>query len=92
MATLASVAYLRFAQHGSDAYVFMHTDGYLACWNCRLLYESRRAGHPAPDHFRADSTQAMIDHLEQHRAAGHSVPCFDEVAAELRADDAENFG
>lgn len=78
------MAYLRMGDllgHPSGVYVYMDVDGFLTCNNCALT----------PPRFDTTSTEAMISHLEAHRAAGHAVPFWDEVVAELRADDAENF-
>jgi hypothetical protein len=81
------MSYLRLGENSSQVYVYMDTDGYLACHWCRLLYE--RSG--SDGQFRAYSTQEMIGHLEEHRAAGHCVPGFDEIVRELWRDDGENF-
>lgn len=70
------MAYSRFSY--ADVYVFMSTSGYLDCCGCIL---------GGPSAF--DSTQAMVDHLAEHRAAGHDVP--DGIEAELWEDDRDNW-
>lgn len=70
------MAYTRFSF--ADVYVYMDVTGVLRCCGCSLS-----------DEWDYDSTEAMITHLEEHRAAGHGFP--EETIAELRADDAENF-
>lgn len=70
------MAYARFSY--ADVYVFMSTSGYLECCGCRL-----------GDQWVFDSTQAMVDHLAEHRDAGHDVPA--DIEADLWADDHENW-
>lgn len=70
------MAYTRFSY--SDLYVFMHYNGHLECCGCWLGEE-----------WDFDSTEAMIEHIGKHRAAGHSVP--DGLENMLRRDDEENF-
>jgi len=70
------MAYARFSH--ADVYVFMSTSGHLECCACRL-----------GDEWAFDSTQAMVDHLAAHRAAGHNVPEFIEDS--LWDDDRENW-
>lgn len=83
----APMSYLRMGQNGSGVYVFMHSDGYLACWRCSFLGELP-AGHYG---FEAHGTQEMISHLREHAEAGDCVPGFEDVTALLLAHDAENF-
>lgn len=70
------MAYARFSY--ADVYVFMNVGGYLDCCGCIL-------GGPS----RHDTTAGMVEHLANHRAAGHDVP--DGIEDELRADDSDNF-
>lgn len=70
------MAYSRFSY--ADVYVYMDVNGTLACCGCRLGNE-----------WDFNSTQAMIDHITEHRLAGHNVPV--DLEERLRADDAENF-
>lgn len=70
------MSYARFGY--ADVYVYMDFTGRLACCGCSLT-----------DAWYFDSTDAMIAHLAEHRAAGHDMPS--EIEAELRADDGENF-
>jgi hypothetical protein len=74
------VSYCRFVE--ADVYVFMHVGGHLECCACILHKEDWGS-------FQADSTQKMIDHLIEHKNAGHHIP--EHVYANLWADDAENF-
>lgn len=75
------MSYLRFLE--GDAYVFMNVGGWLECCACFLEKEDWGS-------FEADSTQKMIDHLTEHKKAGHRIP--DHVFEELWRDDGENFG
>lgn len=94
------MSYARFSE--GDVYVIYSIDGTLDCVGCSL---QERVWVDDPDmpifkgyerptepiiqtHF--DSTQGMVDHLAQHRAAGHSVPEY--LEEELWADEVENFG
>lgn len=70
------MAYSRFT--GADVYVFMSSAGHLECCGCRL-----------GNQWEFGSTQAMVDHLAEHRAAGHDVPVG--LEAELWEDDQENW-
>jgi hypothetical protein len=70
------MSYARFSY--SDVYVFMSTSGHLECCGCRL-----------GDEWAFDSTQAMVDHLAEHRAAGHDVPAGIEDS--LWEDDRDNW-
>ena len=70
------MAYARFGY--SDVYVFMNTGGYLDCCGCILGSEGQFF-----------STQAMVDHLADHRAAGHDVP--PGIEEELWEDDRDNW-
>lgn len=70
------MSYSRFGDR-SDVYVFLDVSGTLTCCGCQL--EGRRS---------FDSTVQMVDHLAEHRAAGHRVP---DIEDELWTDDAENF-
>ena len=70
------MAYTRFSN--ADVYVFMSTSGHLECCRCRL-----------GDQWGFDSTQAMVDHLAEHRAVGHHVP--DGVEQDLWNDDEHNW-
>lgn len=75
------MSYARFGWDGSDVYIFMSDLG-LECCGCSL--------HRDGDSFPVfNSTQAMVDHLAEHRAAGDFVPEY--VEDELWADDEENW-
>ena len=69
------VAYSRFVE--SDVYVFVSVAG-LTCCGCFL-----------GDRWDFYSTQQMVDHLEEHIAAGHNVP--PTLIPELWLDDRANF-
>lgn len=71
------MSYARFSY--ADVYVFMSSSGHLECCGCILGDYS----------VTCDSTQEMVDHLAEHRAAGHDVP--DGIEAALWADDRENW-
>lgn len=70
------MSYARFG-YDSDVYVFLSSDA-LECCACLL-----RSGR-----FAARSTAEMTEHLDAHRARGHSVPA--STYAALEADRAEN--
>lgn len=71
------MAYARWGKD-SDVYVYMSVLGHLECCGC--WFGGVR---------RFMSTQAMVDHLATHRAAGHTVP--DDLEADLWEDDTENW-
>ncbi len=65
------MSYARFGC--GDVYVFMSTSGHLECCGCIL-----------GDQWSFASTQEMVDHLAEHRAAGHDVPDgIDPVTGEV---------
>lgn len=70
------MSYARFSN--ADVYVFMSTAGHLECCGCLL-----------GDKWAFDSTQAMVDHLAEHRAVGHDVP--HGIEADLWEDDRINW-
>jgi hypothetical protein len=72
------MSYTRFGWDDSDVHVFMSTRGWLECCGCIL-----KKG------WQYRSTDAMVAHLQEHIAAGHSVPA--DVIPALRRDDTENF-
>ena len=77
------MSYARFGPD-SDVYVYSSECGYVCSW-CTLQTE------PDPeydDHFVTKSASEMIQHLEQHRAAGHKVP--DYTIKELQEEPAED--
>lgn len=57
------MSWTRFASD-SDVYVFENNGGYIECCGCRLV-------RPDP---MVNTVEEMLQHLEQHRAAGHKVP------------------
>jgi len=75
------MAYARFFD--SDVYIYLSARG-LMCQECRLIEDDF-----AESMFTADSTQAMIDHIEKHSAAGHEVP--KNLIRDLWDDDEGNF-
>lgn len=72
------MSYARFGLGGSDVYVFLHVQGFLECCWCPLAGTNREF----------ITTDAMVAHLNDHRAAGHHV-CEDTIE-DLLADKAEN--
>lgn len=62
-----------------DVYVFLSVGAQLECCMCDL---------PGPSTFVATSTDAMLAHLDAHRAVGHDVP--DETYGRLREDQRVN--
>lgn len=52
-----------------DQYVISQVDDGLVCIDCTLIGD----GHIGSKWFHADSPEAMIDHLERHRAKGEIV-------------------
>jgi len=81
------MSYARFTKD-SDVYVFLNMSGRLECWGCGIAVAAPRCW--ARGYVTFDSTQAMVDHLARHAAAGDRVP--EHVVPELWVDDAENFG
>ncbi len=77
------MSYARFGWGGSDVYVFMHVGGFLECCMCFL------DDHQDEGSFQANSTQTMIDHLNKHELAGHTIPL--DIYDNLWADNKENF-
>lgn len=93
------MSYARFGWDSSDVYIF-RSDSFLECCGCVLqdrewidVPDSPLGGYlrPAGKEIRTkfDSTKGMVEHLDEHRRAGHTVP--DDVVPALWADDAENF-
>lgn len=70
------MAYARFSY--ADVYIYMSVYGYLECAGCVLRGE-----------WSFGSTQEMVDHIAEHREAGHDVPA--DLEEMLWADDKENF-
>jgi len=70
------VSYARFSH--ADVYVYMDVNGALCCCGCSL-----------GDEWYFDTTEAMVAHLDRHRALGHNVP--PGIDEDLWEDDAENF-
>jgi hypothetical protein len=80
------MSYARFGQDGSDVYVFLtsrNSSEALECCACNLI-EPEKLEHPFTDMFGftheyegtfffANTAREMIDHLIEHRAAGHTV-------------------
>lgn len=70
------MSYARFSY--ADVYIYMDVGGHLSCCGCWL-----------GDEWEFHSTSAMIEHIQEHRKAGHDVP--DGLEDALRRDDQENF-
>lgn len=97
------MAYRRVGEQGSRVYLY-NTDKPLAlvCHDCELVHlghvegtdsgEFYGSGHGTPStHFAASSTAEMVHHLQRHIGEWSWVPDFDDLVAELTADDAENY-
>lgn len=93
------MSYARFGWDGSDVYVFLHYQGFFTCCACSLQEREwieepsailggylKPVGEIIETDFR--TTAEMINHLDQHRAAGHCVP--DSTYEDLIADTEEN--
>jgi hypothetical protein len=76
------MSYARFAEEGSDVYVFASTDAFkntvLECCGCRISKD-----------WTYYSTQTMVDHLEEHIKQGDTIPAT--LIPELWFDDKQNF-
>ena len=72
------MSYSRFGWDGSDVYVFLSVGGHLECCGCLLS-----------DEWSYATTDEMIAHLEEHRAAGHHVPedCIEDLLADKEEND-----
>ncbi|HET7128960.1 MAG TPA: hypothetical protein VFJ93_07790 [Gaiellaceae bacterium] len=81
--------------------MFAHADGYYDCCLCGLQTRewTEDPTHPLGGYLKAvgekvetefRTATGMIEHLEKHRAAGHTVPqdCIDELSDPK--DEAEN--
>lgn len=79
------MSYARFGWDNSDVYIILNCNGYLDCCGCRFVPWGADHDIP-PSHFK--TTEAMLSHLDAHRAAGDCVP--DETYDDLRADAAKN--
>lgn len=73
------MSYARFAED-SDVYVFLAIGGHLECCGCSLR----------PRIWEYDSTDALLVHLDEHKAAGHDVPdsCIARLIEEREENDA----
>ena len=93
------MAYSRFSH--CDVYVYMDVGGYLNCCGC-ILQASRwveDASRPFTGGYlepiepivqsKFHDTQGMVDHLAEHRTAGHDVP--GGIEADLWEDDEDNW-
>lgn len=56
------MSFARFSET-SDVYIYSHYLGYIECCGC-VLFGS----------FEADSLQEILDHISEHRVAGHKIP------------------
>ncbi|MGL4999441.1 MAG: hypothetical protein ACRC5T_10775 [Cetobacterium sp.] len=78
------MSYARFGANNSDVYIF-GTHTHLECCGCLLMVEEL----PAPrlgffdievTHeyypFLANTAREMLDHIIEHRKAGHHVPAY----------------
>lgn len=67
------MSYARLGWDGSDVYVYLDIYGFVSCCGCAF---------GGSKHF--DSTDAILAHLAEHKAAGHHVT--DETVAEIEDD------
>lgn len=66
------MSYCRFSD--ADAYIFDHVGLGLVCMACWLMPVTGE-NNPFPDTFVAgENIQKMLDHIEEHRDAGHNIP------------------
>lgn len=97
------MSYARFGWDGSDVYVFLNVAGYFSCCGCQLIereyVESKdyilgfylkpinEEEASKPESFY--STKEIIDHLEEHKKAGHYVPdsCIERILEEEEEND-----
>jgi hypothetical protein len=72
------MSYARFGWEGSDVYVYLGRGGYECC-GCHLDSQGWWYGK---------STDAIVGHLKDHQAAGHTVPpsAFEEIEASREED------
>lgn len=74
------MSYARFGWNGSSVYVFLCVSGHLECCACSL-----------GDKWEFRTTDAMLAHLDEHVAAGHTVPadCIERLKAHREENDAQ---
>lgn len=71
------MSYVRFGHEDSDVYVYL--GGTLQCCGCILASQSRSF----------TTTAALLEHLREHEAAGHTVPrsAVDGLLADAEVND-----
>jgi hypothetical protein len=69
----------KYGGERSDIYVYLDVGGYFTCCWCNLSKE------PGP---RFTTTQAIVEHVREHQAAGESVPSY--TITSLEAEGTEN--
>lgn len=74
------MSYSRFID--SDVYMFHHVANGILCMLCRLDYDADRMG------WSTNSRQEAIEHLKEHREAGHVVPdhAFEVLRKEIEEE------
>jgi len=60
------MSYSRFGE--ADVYVYLDVSGYLTCCACNIIETQDVWGN-----FRAYDTEAMVNHLKEHRKNGDRV-------------------
>ena len=80
------MSYARFSY--SDIYVFMNFSKQLECCACLMAPPTVRMSHRGASYY-SDSTEKMINHIKEHRLAGHKVP--ETIEEDLLKDDERNF-
>ena len=78
------MSYSRFWD--SDVYIYPHVNGHIECALC-LLRPSREGGKG--ESVCIDNDKDLIEHISQHRSAGHIVP--DGLEVEILEDN-ERYG
>lgn len=64
------MSYVRWSAE-SDIYIFDHVDGGIECHGCPLVKHDA-----AGRHYRAETTDEMVEHCKTHIDAGHRVPVW----------------
>lgn len=71
------MSYCRFASD-SDAYIFFNSGGFFECQLCLLLPRDADFRNTGFLHgfgtFMSQCPEKMIEHVKEHRAAGHKIP------------------
>lgn len=76
------MSYARFGWDDSDVYVFEHAGGFIQCCACAL--QPTEENDIFPGSVDLNTAREALAHLDQHMAAGHSVPAktFERIREE----------